>query len=55
VGDAKNVLYFTHDYCSMTADKNNLLTATAKIAKGNGVEKLIAICPIELDLHYTED
>ena len=52
---AKDVLYFTHDYLAMTSDKNRFLEATARAAKKNGVEKLVAICPIEHDLYWSED
>jgi hypothetical protein len=38
----------------MAFDKNDQLVATAKAAKDNGVEKLVAICPIEHDLYYHE-
>ena len=50
----KNAVYITHDYFSMTHDKNDQLIATARVAKEAGVEKLIAVCPIEHDLYYTE-
>lgn len=49
------MLYFTHDYCANTADKNSFVSGTAKIAKKHGVEKLVAVCPIEHELFYTED
>jgi hypothetical protein len=39
----------------MEHDKNAQLIATAKAAKETGVEKLIAVCPIEYDMYYTED
>jgi nucleoside-diphosphate-sugar epimerase len=52
---AKNVLYFTHDYSSNAADKNTFIQATAKLSKKVGVEKLVAVCPIEHDLYYSED
>ena len=52
---AKDVLYFTHDYCANTSDKNSFISGTAKLAKKHGVEKLVAVCPIEHELYYTED
>ena len=52
---AKDVLYFTHDYSSMAADKNTFIQATAKLSKKLGVERLVAVCPIEHDLYYSED
>ena len=39
----------------MSADKNSFLESTAKVCKKQGVSKLVAICPIEHDLYYTED
>ena len=52
---ADQVVYFTHDYTSMTADKSNFLVATAKLAKKHGVKHTVAVCPVEHDLAYTED
>lgn len=52
---AQNVLYFHHDYLAMTSDKNAVLASTARIAKKQGINGLIAVCPIEHDLYYTED
>ena len=52
---AKHVVYFTHDYLAMTPDKNNFILASAKLAKKHGVEKLVAVCPIENELYYSED
>jgi hypothetical protein len=49
------VIYFTHDYFANAADKNSFIQGTAKIAKKHGVEKLVAVCPIEHELYYTED
>ena len=51
----ENVVYFTHDYLSFAHDKNSLLTATAKAAKAVGAKKLMAVCPIEMDMYWTED
>jgi hypothetical protein len=48
-------LYFTHDYFANSADKNNSLVATARVAKHVGVERLVAVNPIELNLYYTEE
>lgn len=52
---AKDVVYFTHDYYANTADKNSFIQATSKLAKKHGVEKLVAVCPIENELYWTED
>lgn len=52
---AKNVVYFTHDYFSMTSDKNNFLVATSKLTKKHGVKSVVAVCPVEHDLAYTEE
>jgi hypothetical protein len=52
---AKDVLYFTHDYFASSSDKNNFIQATAKVSKSHGVEKLIAVCPIEHELYWSED
>lgn len=52
---AEEVVYFTHDYTSMTSDKNNTLVATAQLAKKVGVRKLVAVCPVELDLATSDD
>jgi hypothetical protein len=52
---AKNVVYLTHDYVTMTSDKNNFLVATAKFAKRQGVKNMVAVCPIEHDLAYSEE
>ncbi len=52
---ADQVLYFTHDYLAMTHDKNEYLKRTAINCEKVGAKKLIAVSPIEFDLHYTED
>lgn len=52
---ADTVVYFTHDYPSMSFNKNNMLEATSKAAKSVGVNKLICVCPIEYDFYYAED
>ena len=52
---AKKLVYLTHDYVSMSSDKNSFLNATAKLAKKIGVENMVAVCPIEHDLAYSED
>ena len=52
---AQDVLYFTHDYPSMSASKNSFIQKTAIIAKKQGVKKFVAVCPIEYDLIYSED
>lgn len=48
-------MYFTHDYFACTSDKNSFIQTTAKIAKKQGAKKLVAVCPIEHELYYTED
>ena len=52
---AENLVYFTHDYPSMTGCKNNFLLAAAKLAKRHGVKNTVAVCPIEHDLASSED
>ena len=52
---ADTVVYFTHDYLSMTHDKNDVLKRTAISCSRVGAGNLIAVCPVELDLHYSED
>ena len=52
---AKEVLYVTHDYTTMSSDKNSHLIAAAKLAKKQGVKNLVAVCPIEHDLAWSED
>ena len=39
----------------MTACKNNFLLATAKLAQKHGVKNMVAVCPTEYDLAYTEE
>ena len=51
---ADKVLYFTHDYTAMTACKNNFLVGSAKLAKKHGVSQMVAVCPVEHDLAYSE-
>lgn len=52
---AQDVLYFTHDYFTMSSDKNSHLVATSKLAKKHGVKNLVAVCPFEHDLAWSED
>lgn len=52
---ASKVLYFTHNYTSMTSDKNSFLIGTAKLAKKHGVSSITAVCPVEYDLAYSEN
>jgi len=52
---AKDVLYFTHDYYAMSADKNSFIQSISKLAKKHGVEKLVAVSPIEHEMYWTED
>tara|TARA_B110000285_G_C14622345_1_gene379695 strand:+ start:96 stop:284 length:189 start_codon:yes stop_codon:yes gene_type:complete len=49
------VLYFTHDYYTMSSDKNSHVQAAAKLAKKHGISKFVAICPVEQDLAWSED
>lgn len=51
---AKDVIYFTHDYFSLSHGKNDLLRATAKACRDNKVKNLVSVCPIEYDM-YTSD
>jgi len=52
---ADKVVYFTHDYFSMTSCKNNTLVAAANIAKKLGVENMVAVCPVEHDMAFSDD
>jgi methylthioribose-1-phosphate isomerase len=52
---ADKVVYFTHDYFSMTSCKNNTLVATSQIAKKLGISNLVAVCPVEHDMAASED
>jgi len=52
---AQDVVYFTHDYFASSSDKNNFIQATAKLSKKHGVNKLVAVCPLEHELYWTED
>lgn len=52
---ADKVIYFTHDYTSMTSCKNNFLIGTSKLAKKHGVKNMVAVCPVEHDFAYSED
>ena len=52
---ADKVVYFTHDYTSMVSCKNNTLVATSQVAKKLGVSNLVAVCPVEHDMAYSED
>ena len=52
---ADQVVYFTHDYFSMVSCKNNFLIASSKIAKRQGVKQMLAVCPVEHDMAYSED
>lgn len=52
---ADQVVYLTHDYFSMTSCKNNTLVATAKIAKKLGIQNLVALCPVEHDMAFSDD
>lgn len=48
-------MYFTHDYFAQSSDKNNFIQVTSKLSKKHGVAKLVAVCPIEHELFWTED
>lgn len=52
---AKEVVYFTHDYYTMSSDKNSHLLAAAKLTKKHGVQNFVAVCPMEQDLAWSED
>lgn len=39
----------------MASDKNSHLTAVAKLGKKHGIKNLVAVCPFEHDLAWTED
>lgn len=52
---AQDVLYFTHDYFASTSDKNSFIQTTSRLAKKHGVNKLVAVCPIEHELYWSED
>ena len=52
---ADQLVYFTHDYFSMVSCKNNFLVASSKIAKRQGVKQMVAICPVEHDMAYSDE
>ena len=52
---ADKLLYFTHQYTHQVPCKNNFLVGTAKLAKKHGVSKMVAVCPVEHDLAYSEE
>ena len=52
---ADKLVYFTHDYTAMTSCKNNFLIGAAKLAKKHGISNMVAVCPVEHDLAYSED
>ena len=54
VEGADQVVYFTHDYFSMVSCKNNSLEATAKVAQKLGVSNVVAVCPVEHDMAWSE-
>ena len=49
------MVYFTHDYFASSSDKNSFIQATSKLAKKHGVSKMVAVCPIEHELYWSED
>ena len=52
---ADKMVYFTHDYTSLVACKNNFLVGSAKLAKKHGISNMVAVLPVEHDMAYTED
>lgn len=52
---ATDVVYFTHEYTNMVSCKNNFLIGTAKLAAQQKIKNVIAMCPVEHDLAYSED
>lgn len=52
---ANQAVYFTHDYFSMSSDKNQHLIAAAKLTRKHGVNRVVAVCPPELDLAWSEE
>lgn len=52
---ATDVVYFTHDYFTMSSDKNSHLEAAAKLTKKHGVRNFVAVTPFEHDLVWSED
>lgn len=53
VRDSKTVVYFSHDYYSNLQDKNQQLVEAAEIANAYGVNKFIAVTPIE-NINYLQ-
>jgi len=51
---ADQVVYFTHEHTSMTSCKNNTLVAAAQVAKKLGVKNMVAVCPVEHDMAFSE-
>ena len=51
---ASDVIYFTHDYVSMSSDKNSHLQAVASLAKKHA-NNMVAVCPIESEYAWSED
>lgn len=39
----------------MSSDKNTHLVAAAKLTRKHGVNRVVAVCPPELDLAWSED
>ena len=52
---ATDAIYFTHDYFTMSSDKNTHLQLVSKLAKKHGVSNFTAVCPMEHDLAWAED
>jgi len=52
---AQEALYFTHDYVTMSSDKNAHLLAASRLAKKHGIKNFVAVCPFEHDLAWSED
>ena len=55
IKDSNIVVFFTHDYHSMTIEKNSQLKQAAEICKAYNVEKLIAVNPIEHINYYNSN
>ena len=51
---AQDVIYFTHDYVTMSSDKNSHLRAIAQLSAKHG-NNLVAVCPIESEYAWSEE
>lgn len=50
---ADDVIYFTHDYVTMSSDKNSHLQAIAQLSAKHH-NNLVAVCPIESEYAWSE-